>query len=239
MTKYFFIFAGPNGSGKSSVIDTLKNDKDSSPINYYCDNLDEIPYINADYCARTEPFISQMPNGPEKDFAAWEKTNEWRDKTLNKGYSCIWETVFSHESRLEVIRNAQKLGYFVIVIFVTTINPDINVERVNIRVKNNGHGVPEDKIRSRYEKSVGFLPDIMKTANEVYVYDNSGIIPVLTFGKIGKELFVFNSDVADDETSKWVALNLVVPLLKNGENVIALDEIHTLMEINASHYTQK
>lgn len=235
MPKHFFIFAGPNGSGKSSVINMLKRGAPSSRIGNYFDNFDSIPYVNADYCTRTDPKISSMPDGKEKDLAAWNRTNEWREQVLLEGKTCIWETVFSHPSRLDVINYAKSLGYFVVVVFITTISPDINVERVAIRVQNNGHGVPEEKIRSRYVRTVQLLPEILELADEVYVYDNSGGFPLLTFGKIDAEFFAYNTDILNDDVSSWVSKHVVVPISTKGRNVTLLDELHTLIKINRLH----
>ena len=80
--KRFFIFAGPNGSGKSSVISSLKNSVYASPLSGRDIDFDVMTYVNADFCARQDPEISQMPAGKERDVAAWNATNRWRDDTL-------------------------------------------------------------------------------------------------------------------------------------------------------------
>lgn len=86
---YFFIFAGPNGSGKSTVIGNLA----ASPFNFY--DSDDVLYINADYYAKMDPIVKAMPEGREKDLAAWHGTNDWRTKALRDGHHSIkWKTVF-------------------------------------------------------------------------------------------------------------------------------------------------
>ena len=74
---------------------------------------------------------------------------------------------------MDVIREAKELGYLVILVYVTTIDPTINVERVHMRAAQGGHSVPEEKIRSRYEWSVKLLPDMLDLVDEALVYDNS------------------------------------------------------------------
>lgn len=98
-----------------------------------------------------------------------------RDAMLEKGISKITiETVMSHESKLELIKKAKKLGYRVYLYFVTTVDPEINVERVKARVKKGGHNVAEEKINSRYYRSLGYLYDAMIICNRSYLFDNSG-----------------------------------------------------------------
>ena len=60
-----------------------------------------------------------------------EWVNEWRADALESGKNIVWETVFSHPSRLDEIARAKKQGYYVLLIYVTTLSPEINVERVN------------------------------------------------------------------------------------------------------------
>lgn len=51
-----------------------------------------------------------------------------------------------------------------------------------------GHSVPEDKIVSRYERSLELLMDAVRSTNRAYVFDNSDEDPVwlaeITDGKI-------------------------------------------------------
>ena len=56
---------------------------------------------------------------------------------------------------------------------------DQNVERVRIRVAKGGHDVPEDKIRSRRERSFQQLPWFLDQADAAHIYDNSGAKPKL------------------------------------------------------------
>lgn len=96
-----------------------------------------------------------------------------RDELFKAEKSFSFETVMSHESKVHLLRNAQKLGYRTYLYFVGTESPDINVVRVKERVEKGGHPVPEDKIRSRYERSINFLYDAIGFANRAYIFDNS------------------------------------------------------------------
>ncbi len=85
-----------------------------------------------------------------------------------------FETVFSHPSKLEVMREAKAQGFRVYFYFVATDSPEINIDRVRLRVKKQGHPVPEEKIVSRYYRSLDLLLDAIKLSDRAYLFDNSG-----------------------------------------------------------------
>lgn len=84
-----------------------------------------------------------------------------------------FETVMSHESKVKFLKDAQEQGYRTYLYFVTTEDPDINVDRVKQRVKNGGHPVEESKIRERYFRSMEMLIDAIEVSDRAFLYDNS------------------------------------------------------------------
>ena len=54
-----------------------------------------------------------------------------------------------------------------------TSKADINVARVSARQALGGHGVPEDKIRSRYSKALALLPELVEVCDILHIYDNT------------------------------------------------------------------
>ena len=143
------VFAGPNGSGKSTIIS-------------------EIPvigmYVNADEIQRQLKCTSLV---------AAQNAEQVREFCLANGMDFTMETVLSTPRNIDLLRRAKDAGYYVIGFFVLTCHPDINVQRVSERVARGGHDVPEDKIRSRYERSLKNLPLLQEICNELYVFDNS------------------------------------------------------------------
>jgi len=92
---------------------------------------------------------------------------------IAEGKKCSLETVFSHRSKIEMMRTAAAAGYKVYLYFVATEDPEINVARVRSRVELGGHNVPEDKIRDRYYRSLGQLYEAAQVAYQCYFFDNS------------------------------------------------------------------
>lgn len=74
---------------------------------------------------------------------------------------------------MELLRKAQAKGYRTYLYYVATDDPLINVSRVRYRVRMGGHSVPEDKIVSRYHRSLDLLIQAIQSTNRSYIFDNS------------------------------------------------------------------
>jgi predicted ABC-type ATPase len=98
-----------------------------------------------------------------------------RHKLIKNEQSFSFETVFSHPSKLDLIDFAHQHQYKVYLYFVGTETPMMNVERVKDRVKKGGHFVEMEKIEQRYFLTMELLPEMIKKADEVYIWDNSGL----------------------------------------------------------------
>ena len=96
-----------------------------------------------------------------------------RKELLSLKVGFTFETVMSHESKIQFLRDAKEQGYRTYLYFVTTEDPDINVDRVKQRVKNGGHPVEESKIRKRYFSTMKMLIDAIEVSDRAYLFDNS------------------------------------------------------------------
>ena len=93
--------------------------------------------------------------------------------------SFTFETVMSHPSKLDFLRDAQAAGYRTYLYFVATEDPEINIARVRARVKKKGHHVDRDKIVSRYARTLDSLFDAVRLVNRAFLFDNSSDAPQL------------------------------------------------------------
>ena len=143
------VFAGPNGSGKTTITGMVKTVGE---------------YINADDIKRTTLCT---------DIEAALKAEELREKMILEKKDFTFETVLSTDRNLRLLKKAKEQGYFVRCIYVLTANVDINVARVSARQAIGGHGVPEDKIRSRYSKALALIPQLVEVCDILHVYDNT------------------------------------------------------------------
>ncbi len=96
-----------------------------------------------------------------------------RNKLLDEKKSFTFETVMSSSDKVVFLKKAQERGFRTYLYFVATEDPLINVSRVNYRVNNGGHPVPQDKIISRYHRSLALLFDATRYADRSYIFDNS------------------------------------------------------------------
>ena len=97
-----------------------------------------------------------------------------RKKLLFEKRKFSFETVFSHPGKVEIIKKAKELGYKVYLYFVSTENPKINTFRVKeVRVKQKGHNVPDDKIISRYFRSMDLFYEASQYVYQGFFFDNS------------------------------------------------------------------
>ena len=79
----------------------------------------------------------------------------------------------SFPDKVELLRKAQARGYRTYLYYVATEDPSINISRVRYRVRMGGHSVPEDKIISRYTRSLDLLAQAVQFTNRAYIFDNS------------------------------------------------------------------
>lgn len=143
------VFAGPNGSGKTTITKMAKTVGE---------------YINADDIKRTTLC---------SDLEAAVKAEKLREKMIDRKKDFTFETVLSTDRNLVLLRKAKEQGYFVRCIYVLTSNADINVARVSAREALGGHGVPEEKIRQRYERALKLIPQLVSVCDVMHLYDNT------------------------------------------------------------------
>ena len=143
------VFAGPNGSGKSTITRMAKT------VGIYI-NADDIK--NSSLCTDMEAAI---------------KAEELREKALSDKIDFTFETVLSTDRNLSLLKRSKENGYFIRGIYVLTASSEINIARVKVREASGGHGVPEDKVRSRYDKALALVPELVQICDILHIYDNS------------------------------------------------------------------
>lgn len=96
-----------------------------------------------------------------------------RIKLIDLRKSFSFETVMSSSDKIALLKVARERGYRTYLYYVATEDPDINISRVRYRVKMGGHSVPEEKIVSRYKRSLDLLMDAVQSTHRAYIFDNS------------------------------------------------------------------
>lgn len=188
------VFAGPNGSGKTTVTNGLRLDSEFPGI-----------YINADDIARTE--LGHIVDANERNLHAAELAEQRRMEALENGQPFAFETLMSTPGKLALLQEARSRGFQVELVFITTCDADINVDRVSNRVAQGGHPVEPDKVRERYERAMQLLPCAVELADTADAFDNSGTEPMHVAMKRDNELELLNVGKAP----AWVAECLAEP----------------------------
>jgi predicted ABC-type ATPase len=200
----FLMFAGPNGSGKSTITQAFR-DRGLFPANY----------VNADEIAKT-----LVGSSEEIGYQAAQMAEVQRQELMRRRQSLAFETVMSHPSKLALLEQSRLLGYQVILVFVGTNNPQINVERVALRVQQGGHDVPNDKVIARYHRTLQLLPRAVELANTVYIFDNTQTAELILQVVDGLQ------DIRQSIPS-WIEMGLILPC---AERVLARQAIKSFAD---------
>ncbi len=155
-----YIIAGPNGSGKSTLVTNF--------INY---QIFGDKFVNAGIYAQTK-FKDVKDQNERERLSMLYATNEF-NRLVDENKTFIFETVLSHESKLDMIKRAKKKGYKIISIYVFTDLPEINVDRVNKRTAQGAIPVEENKVRARYIRSLINATNLKALSDEYYQMNNT------------------------------------------------------------------
>jgi len=151
-----FVLAGPNGAGKTTFFERIL-----APTG--------LDVINADRIAAL-----RWPGDEQRHaYAAADEAARLRERYLADRQSFVTETVFSHPSKVELVRRAAQAGYRVH-LRVLMVPVNLAVARVDQRVREGGHAVPVTKIRERHARLWAHVSDAIGLASESRVYDASG-----------------------------------------------------------------
>lgn len=121
-------------------------------------------YINADEIKRATLCT---------DYEAAVRAESLREDMIRQGKDFTFETVLSTDRNLLLLKKAKEQGYFIRAVYVLTSSADINVMRVNARKELGGHGVPEEKIRQRYDRALKLIPELISVCDIFHLYDNT------------------------------------------------------------------
>lgn len=154
--KQLWVLAGGNGAGKSTF------------YHQYLSGYG-IKFVNADLIART-----MDTDHPERlSYEAATLATEMSENMIALGESFCFETVFSHESKIDFIAEAKAHGYSVILVYIHLIDPSLNEARVYQRTLEGGHDVPAEKIHTRIPRTMKNIKTALPLVDEAWILDNS------------------------------------------------------------------
>lgn len=147
--------AGSNGAGKTTFYRTQLSDLG-------------LPFINADVLA------NDFSIGP---YQAANLADALRRTMMRRRESFIFETVLSDPvgEKIQFLREAAQSGFEVLLIFIRINDPETSIHRVSMRVAEGGHDVPDEKLKSRFDRTLANLNRAIAQLPYVFVYDNSDL----------------------------------------------------------------
>lgn len=158
--KRLFIISGCNGAGKTTASYTILPD---------ILNCDE--FVNADEIAK-----GLSPFHPESvAIQAGRIMLERINKLITKGQDFAFETTLATKSYRNFVLKAKENGYHITLLFFWLRSSDLAVKRVETRIKEGGHNIPEEVIRRRYVNGLNNFFGIFEPIVDEWMFiDNSG-----------------------------------------------------------------
>ena len=138
------MLAGPNGAGKS----TLYQSAVASGL-----LPSEAEFVNADLHEATA--LQHICDSTARSMQAREWADERRAACIKQGVSFVSETVFSHPSKLDLMREARAAGFAIVLLVVCVNDPR--------------------QLLARYPRTLQHLQQAVSLANLALLYDTSGV----------------------------------------------------------------
>ncbi len=159
------IIAGSNGAGKTTFAREFLPKEVGCPL-----------FVNADLIAAgLSPFEPATAAIRAGRMMIEEIETDVREKR-----SFAFETTLSGRRYARMIPQWQDLGHRIKLVFLCLEDVKIAIERIRVRVRQGGHGIPEDVVRRRYETGWRNFQQTYRNLVDAWViYDNSGETPVL------------------------------------------------------------
>ncbi len=148
------VIAGPNGAGKTTFAREYLPFEPACPI-----------FVNADLIA-----AGVSPLNPEAAaFRAGRLMLEEIDRHARQGRSFAFETTLAGLGYVRRIRRWRRSGYVVKLIYLPLATPEEALSRVEQRVKQGGHRIPEDLVRRRFDRSVANFRKVYRDLVDFWV----------------------------------------------------------------------
>ena len=151
------IIAGPNGAGKTTFADEYLAAEDR-----------RFEFVNADEIARR---LSRENAHAASDVLAARLMLRRIDELVKAGVDFAVETTLANLTYAQKIPGWRKLGYLVSLAYLRLGSVDESIARVRKRVAAGGHGIAEDALRRRFDKSWSYFETICQPiVDEWYVW---------------------------------------------------------------------
>jgi predicted ABC-type ATPase len=168
-----YVIAGPNGAGKTAFARKF--------LPQYVECLE---FVNADLIATgLSPFVPERA-AIHAGRLMLEQIHSLAERGLDFGF----ETTLSGKTYVKLLQEMKKGGYLTHIFFLRISNVKLALERIQLRIQNGGHRVPEVIVRRRFSRSLPNFFRFYKPLADLWtIFDNSGDVPkMIVFEESGK-----------------------------------------------------
>ena len=150
-----YVVAGPNGSGKSTLTRSRR--------------FGGVDLIDPDAIAARISLVD--PEGAVR--TARREAVRTRRAAIADNRTVVLETTLAGKTMLLLMDQARSLGYKIELHYVSINSVGQALDRIANRVALGGHGVPEEDVRRRFNRSLANLPAAIARSDETCIYDNT------------------------------------------------------------------
>jgi len=164
-SKRIYILAGPNGAGKTTFAREFLTKEGDCTV-----------FINADLIAD-----GLSPFAPGRAaIRAGRIMLELITDAVRRGDNFAFETTLAGRNYAHAIPEWRAVGYRVMLHFLALPSAEVAIARVVERVRQGGHGIPEDVIRRRFDAGRTNFEHLYKPLVDSWtLYDSAGDEPVV------------------------------------------------------------
>jgi predicted ABC-type ATPase len=155
-----YVLAGVNGSGKSSIGGAAIRTAGAV-------------YFNPDEAAATLRQLHQNLDQTLANSTAWQIGKQLLEKAIAERKDFAFESTLGANTMTSLLIAAADSGFEVHIWYAGLDSPARNIARVQQRVAQGGHDIPEAAIRRRYETSRQNLIKLLPHLTSLRVFDNS------------------------------------------------------------------
>jgi len=172
------IVSGPNGCGKTTLAkELLENEK--------------LEFLNADEIAK-----SINPNEVSKAYMqAGREFFTKMDKYLKQRKSFAVETTLSGKYHRRMIERFKQNGYEIKMLYIFLNDPNLCIDRINIRVSKGGHHIPDEDVIRRFYRSKNNFSEIMNSVDKWVLYFNGGEKYIEVAQGAQNNMIIFNEEL--------------------------------------------
>ena len=167
---YLYIIAGCNGAGKTTASFTIL------PEMLKCRE-----FVNSDEIAKgLSPFnADSIAVAVEASRIMYKRIKE----LIASGETFAMETTLATRTVANLIREAQREGYYVTLLYFWLNTPELAIERVKQRVAAGGHNIPENTIRRRYADGIHNLFELYLPICDYWMITDNSMSPMEVIAK--------------------------------------------------------